>query len=406
MKGQNLRVLWESEGPAATIGKLSAALDSGDLRPSDFSFRELAEAFMGHEWVSRCNPATAMRAANARTLLEAGDAVDVSAFSHITGQIFFNKISEGWKQATETVDAMFDLVQTDLDGEKIPWLGNVLDEGSKIHPGMPYPETSFGERYIETPATDKFGQILSLTKEAIFFDRTGQMLKIAGTVGERLGNNKRKRCLRVLLGLTNNYKLNGTAYNTYQTSSWTNFQGSTPLVDYSSINVAYNLASKMLDPDTSEPIDIELKDLFVFPAKVMYAGRIINATEVSDNTTGFPTSGNAVRQTGRNPLPNAMTIHTSPVAYQLMYNAAGTQNATYAGYVEDVWIVGDFKKAFAYMQNWPLTVVQSPPNSIKEFEQDIVARFKASERGAPAVIEPRQVFQFYNSGTLSNGVFA
>ena len=39
--------------------------------------------------------------------------------------------------------------------------------------------------------------------------------------------------------------------------------------------------------------------------------------------------------------------------------------------------------AFAYMENWPITVVQAPANSEAEFNQDIVARFKASERGIP-----------------------
>jgi len=55
------------------------------------------------------------------------------------------------------------------------------------------------------------------------------------------------------------------------------------------------------------------------------------------------------------------------------------------------WFIGDFRKAFAYMENWPITVTQSPPGSEAEFNQDIVVRFKASERGAAAVINPRYV---------------
>ncbi|NQU23628.1 MAG: hypothetical protein HQ567_20285, partial [Candidatus Nealsonbacteria bacterium] len=51
----------------------------------------------------------------------------------------------------------------------------------------------------------------------------------------------------------------------------------------------------------------------------------------------------------------------------------------------------DFRKAFAYMENWPITVTQSPLGSEAEFSQDVVVRFKASERGAAAVINPRFV---------------
>ncbi len=60
---------------------------------------------------------------------------------------------------------------------------------------------------------------------------------------------------------------------------------------------------------------------------------------------------------------------------------------------EKVWLLGDFKKAFAYMENWPITVTQAPQNSEAEFTQDIVVRFKASERGAAAVLNPRFIVQ-------------
>jgi len=43
------------------------------------------------------------------------------------------------------------------------------------------------------------------------------------------------------------------------------------------------------------------------------------------------------------------------------------------------------------MENWPITVTQSPLGSEADFTQDIVVRFKASERGTPAVINPRYV---------------
>ncbi|MBQ6827616.1 MAG: hypothetical protein IJO46_06335, partial [Thermoguttaceae bacterium] len=57
----------------------------------------------------------------------------------------------------------------------------------------------------------------------------------------------------------------------------------------------------------------------------------------------------------------------------------------------DYWFYGDFKKAFAYMENWPITVSVSSAGSEADFSQDVVARFKASERGTPAVLNPRCV---------------
>jgi hypothetical protein len=43
------------------------------------------------------------------------------------------------------------------------------------------------------------------------------------------------------------------------------------------------------------------------------------------------------------------------------------------------------------MENWPITVTRSPVHGEAEFSQDIVVRYKASERGAAAVINPRYI---------------
>ena len=64
---------------------------------------------------------------------------------------------------------------------------------------------------------------------------------------------------------------------------------------------------------------------------------------------------------------------------------------TAAGQATSNWYLGNFRKAFAYMENWPITVTQAPQNSEAEFTQDIMIRFKASERGAAATLEPRYV---------------
>ena len=96
-----------------------------------------------------------------------------------------------------------------------------------------------------------------------------------------------------------------------------------------------------------------------------------------------------------NPLGN-YTVVESRLAYRRMI-AAG-YNAEQA---KKFWFIGDFRRAFAYMENWPITVTQSPVNSEAEFNQDIVVRFKASERGAAAVINPRYVVKSTGAGAGS-----
>src|SRR6476660_8946132 len=86
-----------------------------------------------------------------------------------------------------------------------------------------------------------------------------------------------------------------------------------------------------------------------------------------------------------NPL-SGYRVFDSRLAYRRII-ASGIAAATAKKY----WFVGDFRRAFAYMENWPITVTQAPLGSEAEFNNDIVLRFKASERGAAAVINPRYV---------------
>ena len=83
----------------------------------------------------------------------------------------------------------------------------------------------------------------------------------------------------------------------------------------------------------------------------------------------------------------------SRLAYRRLMAAGHTAAAA-----KKWWFIGDFRKAFAYMENWPITVTQSPAGSEAEFNQDIVVRFKASERGAAAVINPRYVVKSTGTG--------
>ena len=110
------------------------------------------------------------------------------------------------------------------------------------------------------------------------------------------------------------------------------------------------------------------------------AHRTFNAAEITYATSGGPTTTIAA-----NPLGN-YRVEESRLAYRRVI-ASGVV----ADDAKKWWFLGDFKRAFAYMENWPITVTQAPIGSEADFSNDIVLRFKASERGAAAVINPRYV---------------
>jgi len=324
-------------------------------------------------------------------LLEAGEGVDVTAFSNITGQVVRAKIMDAYQQEAFVVSKLVDTIPTRLDGEKIPGIGRVSDDVAEVRPGMPYPNLGFSEDYIETPQTTKRGFIVPVTREAIFFDRTHLVLQRAAEVGEILGLNKEKRLIDLLIGATNNYKWKGTAYNTYYAAAdsgpWTNVT-TEELVDWTDVDAAEQLFADILDPNTGEPVLVKATTVLVMPAYRHAAHRIFNASELTYTASGAETSS-----TVANPLGN-YRVAESRLAYRRIVASGQTSDAA-----KKWWFIGDFKKAFAYMENWPITVTQSPAHSEAEFNQDIVVRFKASERGAAAVINPRLVAKSLGDGS-------
>ena len=336
---------------------------------------------MGAEWVKRMDP----RGGGVR-LLETGDAVDVSAFSNITGQIVYSHLLDAYTQEAFVVSKLVSTIPTRFDGEKIPGIGRIGDQAHEVRPGMPYPSVGLSEDYIETPSTTKHGFIVPVTREAIFFDRTHLILQRAAEVGEFLGLHKEKRLLDLVLGTVNNYKWKGTAYETYygpaDDGPWVNVLDE-ELVDWTDVDAAEQLFADILDPSTGEPVLVQPNTVLVMPAYRHAANRVLKATEIVYSSTA--TADGHTMTTAANPM-GPYQVAESRLAYRRLI-AAGNDPAA----AKRCWFLGDFAKAFAYMENWPITVTQAPSNSEAEFNQDIVLRFKASERGAAAVINPRYV---------------
>ena len=362
-----------------TVEHLSESLREGHLKAEDFSIRDLAEALVpdGRQWIRLLDP----RSSGQVSLTEATDGVDVTAFLNISGQVIYSKILDAYEQESFVASKLVQHIPTRFDGEKIPSVSRIADEVDEVAPGMPYPNLGFGEDYIETPSTSKRGFVVPVTKEAIFFDQTHLILNRAAEVGEVLGLNKEKRILDVVIGQMNNYNLNGSDLFTYnETSPWKNYLTGNELVDWTNVDAAEQLFADMIDPNTGEPVLVSGTTVLVMPAYRHAAHRVFNAAEIT-----YTGSGSSTATTAANPLGNYQ-VQESRLAYRRILASGET-----ADDAKKWWFIGDFRKAFAYMENWPITVTQAPLNSEAEFNSDIVLRFKASERGAAAVINPRYV---------------
>ena len=378
----------ETVGRAGAVAMLEQALEQKHLQPTDFSVRELAEAFMGREWVDNLHP----KRGRFVGLLEAdGSAVSYSHFSNITGQIFFTMVKQAYEDEELVFSKIIPTKQSDIqDTEKVPGISEIGDEAEIVQESEPYPLMGVSEDYIEVGAKQKRGFIVPVTKEAIFGDRTGMLLERCKKGGKWMGVNKEKRLIdcaidenggakSIALG-GHRYHWKGTSYASYQaTTPWINIKTSNGLSDWTSINAAWLLLAQMVDPYTGEPIMFQPKDLIVTPQNLWLASRIISATEVRSTAPGFATSGTPQQTSSGNPVQLVLK-NLQVVSSRLLAARAATDTD---------WWLGNLSESFAYVENWGIITEDAPSNSSEAFHRDITMMFKASEKGVAATIEPR-----------------
>lgn len=372
-------------GPEATEQHLAEALEQKHIQPSDFSVRDLAEAFVGREWVESFRP----KSGRIQRLVEA-DAVSYSHFSNITGQIFFTEV----KTAYEDEEFVFSKVVPTrpsriLDMEKVPGLSGIGDEFDVVGEREEYPILGFSEDYVEVAAKRKRGGIVAVTKEAIIADLTGNLLSNARKLGFWLGLNREKRIIDAIIDENagaasavlggHRYHWRGTSYATYQTSTpYDNVTTGAALVDWTDVNESWQTLSQILDPFTGEPILITPTHLIVTSQNLWTAARIVNATEVRSDTN--PSAGTASNEmiTGN---PVQMVLGNLQVLSSRLLTARAATDTD--------WWLGNPQKAFAYYSIWDLTPEEAPTNHPDHFKRDVQMQFKISEMGAAATLEPR-----------------
>ena len=352
---------------------------SGGINPADIGIRDLFEQLVpdGREAIGYLNPRVEFDAMEFA-------AVNTGLFSKITGQLIFSSIMAAYQSPAYVLTGLIPSESTPFqDGELIPGMTNLNgDDALVVGEGEQYPRAGFTDEFTETPRTTKRGLIVSVTREAVFGDRIGLVLSRASQVGEVLGLAKERRLIDLMIGATNNYKRNGTATNTYQTASpWINDQ-SNPLATFSDVDASEQLFLNMTDPNNGEEIVITGAQYLFSRDRKQIANRIFGASEVRD-ITGATTTISA----------NPVAGEGNPIFTRLMKNRIVSELGEAAADAAEWWFHGQFNKAFTYKENWPITTVQAPRNSTDEFNRDIVAEYKASEKGVAAVKDPRYVIR-------------
>jgi hypothetical protein len=393
----------------------NSILKTPKIRPEQFSIQELAEAIIGPSWRQYFDPANSGAMAKhtisrsvvesrfpnqSRALFEAtGVGIDptafsnINAFSAVVGGLIEVKILEAFQNPSLIADTLMPSEATKLNGQKIIGVNRLGDLGKRRQPGEPHQRAQFNERWIETPETRENALAVDILKETVFFDLTGDLLNVASSVGEELAYRKELECIDTFIGVTNSFKYNGTAYDTYRTSKTLGYLNDhvNIFADWQSVQATNMKFARMEDPATAKRLLITPNTILVNPAKVATANIILGANlterrvaiagETQSNTNAL-----SVSQTPGNPYSGQYTILSSPLVEMRCTDSTGL-NLSQA-YTDDYWWMFESGKTFKYMQNYPLTVMQAAPNQYEMIDKGIIASYFANERGIPSVWSP------------------
>lgn len=352
---------------------------------NNFSLRTLYEELVPDGREALREMESRRRQGNSAFMEAGGGAVTTAHFSNIIGQIAFADMLSMFNNPAFIGGNLLSQVPADTaQPVMVPGITMVGDKAQSVGENEDYPEVGVGEQYVTMPRVDKKGFILSITEEAIFEDKTGQIMEVANNSIEYLAINREKARLSTILGVTNTYSRNGgAAQNTYNDThtegTFDNLIASNPLVDKTSLNASKNAFNLLTDPDTGEPIMLGLDLAIVVPDALEWTvAEILNATEYQTTPSLGAT---AVRMKTVNPIRSGGRDYT-PYSNQFVYSVGGSATS---------WWIGNFKKAFVERVVYPEQVAVQDRTSELAFSRDVVTRVRCRYKASTGVKEPRMV---------------
>lgn len=378
----NLREMIRKLGSKRVTDQLLKELKDGTIAPQAFAPNLLARAYMPDHFGR-------IELGESHLILKE-ESIDSSQFATINAAVLSSLVMQGYAAVDQGVfESLCTVVPSKLKREFIPGISPPTDDAFIVTEGTEFPMSNINEDYVETNPTEQFGNRIELTYSAVFFDRTALLAKQAQLIGEGLARFRLKALLRFVLGIHTAsttkfaFKWKGTAYDIFQASTpWVNVKTSNALVDWTDIDAALQAAAVNSDPNTGAPIQMVPTTLLVPPALGYTAKRIVQATEVRHNDG----ASNTPVTVGPNMIQDLnLTVVMSEFAKRLLDDEGGLTSAQADG----TWFIGDPKKAFAWIQNWPYRSLQLADGSDKKFTHDTWFGYRADERGGGACLDPR-----------------
>jgi len=357
--GGNTRLGYQAAGEV-----VEGLLDSGKLKPSDFSIRQLFDQLVDVDL--------------GESAVDVAEGLNTSAFPTIAQKIIHKDILDEYNLAIGDVgNLVSESEATHVDSELVAGF-NAADATPLLRrQAMAYEETDFGEKDWKIIMAD-FGRMISLTREVIFEDRTGEVLRLARDIGRAGGQHKAKMIIQTVevvnrdafeetsseaaihkgtaLAAATLYSDDHTALDTQVND---NLVASNALVDYTDVDAVYQLFAKMVD-EAGNPIDVVPSVVLIPTALKATAAEIFkSAWLMAKGST------------------DALNIPTfNPIADL----GAGDLNIISSIFLADTttWYLGAFDKQLLWLNVFMPATASQGADSELAFTNQIVARFRFS----------------------------
>ena len=344
---------------------LGTLLEDKKISTKDFSLRGLYEAL--------CDTPL-----NEDPVLVAED-LNSSAFPTIVSKILHKDIIDEYNLALGNVDMLTRKGKaTRSDEELVVGFEASSNDVLLRRQGMAYEESDFGEKNWKIFMAD-FGRMISLTREVIYEDRTGEVLDRAKNIGRLAGHHKQKTIIETLTGTARSYFeestfqgcfYNGaakTGANLYANDHASNFDGqandnlaaTNALVDYTDVDAVWHLFAAMVD-EAGSKINIVPTQIIIPPALKATAAKVFRGDM-------------ALLAVGDGDLQNIPT-------YNPINDLGGPLEIVSSVFMPDTstWYMGSCPDQLLELEVFPPETRTQGADSDLAFTSQIIARFRFS----------------------------
>ena len=351
---------------------------------------------------------------------------DISGFDPTVAAMLAPIVMEGFNAADRMGDEFVETVSgVRYQGGKwiLPLIGQ--DEGEGLELTQKYPASMLDEYYVSKPTWKKNGNNIKISKFDYIQDLTGKIQEVAYSIGQRIAWLKEKKIALCVMGIVNPLVINDVALNTYQASAtstlsdqglnvgkWINQFTVASLATAAGDSAANNvstvaqLAQFTVDMEKNtvpgqDDIPISLgktptwlvSPQYEFNAnQIVTMGSVFSGNAAFASATKFYEGGVGSKET----FSRAIRVKSSRYWYNLLVNAAYGNRTDDATHAQAVSFIGDFPRAFKYLEVLPMSVIPA----LITFElqnEDVATAFVCSEVGVCATQKPYYAGMIYNT---------